>query len=275
MNDYYAVLGIEKNAAPDEIKAAYRFLAMQLHPDKHQGQGAKIAGRKLKEINEAYEVLGDDEKRTDYDNSISDNDDQNDNVNFQNQTWADQKTGANTGEEREAREQREREKRERREQQEKEQFYNQQELYNDYAFDQEIDREILHNMNSHQSKSSNGFIKLFIGIISSLIIFNIIKSCPTQKEPNRTPLPRVEYVLPKTEGSSITVNSDILTKYFGISYEQRQSSNLFMKDAHEYRYNGNGTWTVTKKSTVNNTNKNYIDTNSKTDVENYLHGLGF
>ena len=267
MNDYYAVLGIEKNAAPDEIKAAYRFLAMQLHPDKHQGQGAKIAGRKLKEINEAYEVLGDDEKRTDYDNSISDNDDQNDNVNFQNQTWADQRTGANTGEERDAREQRK--------PQEKEQFYNQQELYNDYVFDQEIDQEILYESNSRQTESNNIFIKLFVSIIAFIIFVYIAQSCPTQKEPNKTPSPRVEYVLPKSEGSSITVNSDILTKYFGISYEQRQSSNLFMKDSHEYRYNGNGTWTVTKKSTVNNTNKNYIDTNSKTDVENYLHSLGF
>jgi curved DNA-binding protein CbpA len=274
MNDYYAVLGIEKNAAPDEIKAAYRFLVMQLHPDKHQGQGqgARIAEKKFKEITEAYEILSDDEKRAAYDK-------QNHGMDFQNQTWTYQRADTNTGAEREAREQsekeareqRERGKRERREQQEKEQSYYRQEPYNDYV----VDREIPYESKSRQTESSNTFIKLLVGIIAFVIFVHIVQSCPTKKEPNRTPSPRVEYVLPKSEGSSITVNSDILTKYFGISYEQRQRSNLFMKDSHEYRYNGNGTWTITKKSAVNNTNKNYIDTNSKTDVENYLHGLGF
>ena len=65
MKDYYAVLGIEKNASKDDIKAAYYFLVKQLHPDRHQGQGVRIAEKKTKEIIEAYEVLGDDEKRTD------------------------------------------------------------------------------------------------------------------------------------------------------------------------------------------------------------------
>jgi hypothetical protein len=157
----------------------------------------------------------------------------------------------------------------------KEQAYNQQELYNDYVFDQEIDQKILHESNAQQSESKNIFVKLFVGIIAFIIFVNIVKSCPTQKEPNRKPSPRVEYTLPASEGSSITVNSDILTRYFGISYEQRQSSNLFMKDSHEYRYNGNGTWTITKKSAVNSVNKNGINTNNKTEVENYLHSLGF
>lgn len=107
----------------------------------------------------------------------------------------------------------------------------------------------------------------------------IVQGCPAKKEPDRLPSPgiepRIEYVLPKTDGEYITVKSDILTEYFGISYEQRQKSDLFMKDAYEYRYNGNGTWTITKKSAVNSTDKNYIDTNNKNEVENYLHSLGF
>jgi hypothetical protein len=152
-----------------------------------------------------------------------------------------------------------------------EQCDNQQSLYDDYVFDQEI----LHKSNSHQSESKNIFIALLVSIIAGVIFVNITQGCPTQKEPHRTPSPSVEYMLPKSEGSSIIVKSDILTKHFGISYEQRQSSNLFTKDSHEYRYNGNGTWTITKKGAINNINKNYIDTNNKTEVENYLHGLGF
>jgi hypothetical protein len=164
----------------------------------------------------------------------------------------------------------------RREQLEKEELdqnYYQQESYNDHAFDQEIPYE----SNPHKSESKNIFMTLLVSIIAGVIFLNIIQGCPAQKEPkpNRRPSPSVEYVLPNSEGSSITVKSDVLTKYFGISHEQRQSSNLFMKDSHEYRYNGNGTWTITKKKAINNTNKNYIDTNSKTEVENYLHGLGF
>jgi DnaJ-class molecular chaperone len=48
MNDYYAVLGIEKNATKAEIKAAYHFLAAQLHPDKHQGARRENCGKKTK-----------------------------------------------------------------------------------------------------------------------------------------------------------------------------------------------------------------------------------
>jgi hypothetical protein len=117
-----------------------------------------------------------------------------------------------------------------------------------------------------------------VSIIAGVIFVSMLQGCPAQKESAKPPPPKVEYVLPKLEGSSITVKSDVLTKHFGISYKQRQSSNLFIKDSHEYRYNGNGTWTITKKGAVNNTNnanKNYIDTNNKNDVENYLHELGF
>jgi hypothetical protein len=376
MNNYYAVLGIEKNATKAEIKAAYRFLAAQLHPDKHQGQGVKIAEKKLKELNEAYEVLYDEAKRAEYDNispdthgQIRDNNDD---------TWVEEINGyahiikritseqwtriiqakeitetsvfldyvdaTQTGEPYPAKgyyyevetiiPQSAGSKKEfsilgvgsqdiysygnsktgkmkllfypigygfndnncislkhnwneyirkynqliklvNGESNKEEQAYNQQELNNDYLSDQEIDQKILHESNTQQPESKNIFVKLLVGIIAFIIFVNIVKSCPAQKEPNRTPSPRVEYTLPASEGSSITVNSDILTRYFGISYEQRQRSNLFMKDSHEYRYNGNGTWTITKKSAVNSTNKNDIDTNNKTEVENYLHGLGF
>lgn len=63
--DYYEVLGISKGASADDIKKAYRKLAMQFHPDKNQGN--KDAEAKFKEINEAYEVLKDDNKRAAYD----------------------------------------------------------------------------------------------------------------------------------------------------------------------------------------------------------------
>lgn len=63
--DYYKVLGVEKNASPDEIKKAYRKLALKYHPDKTKGD--KSAEEKFKEINEANEVLSDPEKRKKYD----------------------------------------------------------------------------------------------------------------------------------------------------------------------------------------------------------------
>ena len=61
--DYYEVLGVSKNASEDEIKKAYRKLAMKHHPDRNQGDGAKKAEEKFKEAKEAYEILSDGEKR--------------------------------------------------------------------------------------------------------------------------------------------------------------------------------------------------------------------
>jgi molecular chaperone DnaJ len=63
--DYYASLGVSKSANEDEIKKAYRKLAMQYHPDKNPGN--KQAEEKFKEISEAYAVLSDPEKRKKYD----------------------------------------------------------------------------------------------------------------------------------------------------------------------------------------------------------------
>lgn len=63
--DYYEVLGVERGATEQEIKKAYRKQAMKYHPDKNQGD--KEAEEKFKEINEAYEVLSDAQKRKTYD----------------------------------------------------------------------------------------------------------------------------------------------------------------------------------------------------------------
>ncbi len=66
--DYYETLGVERNASEDEIKKAFRKLARQHHPDLHTGdQQKKVSEEKFKEINEAYEVLSDQDKRRRYD----------------------------------------------------------------------------------------------------------------------------------------------------------------------------------------------------------------
>ncbi len=63
--DYYEILGLKKGASPDEIKKAFRKLAVKYHPDKNAGD--KKAEDRFKEINEAYAVLSDPEKKSQYD----------------------------------------------------------------------------------------------------------------------------------------------------------------------------------------------------------------
>lgn len=60
--DYYSILGVAKNASQEDVKKAYRKLAIQYHPDKKGGDE-----KKFKEINEAYSILGDEKKRNYYD----------------------------------------------------------------------------------------------------------------------------------------------------------------------------------------------------------------
>src|ERR1700722_14803483 len=63
--DYYATLGVARDASADDLKRAYRKLAMQYHPDRNPGD--KPAEAKFKEVSEAYDVLKDDQKRGAYD----------------------------------------------------------------------------------------------------------------------------------------------------------------------------------------------------------------
>ena len=64
--DYYDVLGVNKSASPEELKSAYRKLAVKYHPDKNPGD--KAAEDKFKEASEAYGVLSDKSKKENYDN---------------------------------------------------------------------------------------------------------------------------------------------------------------------------------------------------------------
>ncbi|MBA7629380.1 Chaperone protein DnaJ [subsurface metagenome] len=64
--DYYQILGVPRGATDEEIKKAYRKLAMQYHPDRNPGK-EEWANQKFKEINEAYGALGDPQKRKEYD----------------------------------------------------------------------------------------------------------------------------------------------------------------------------------------------------------------
>ncbi|XP_051141943.1 chaperone protein dnaJ 72 isoform X2 [Andrographis paniculata] len=69
MDDHYQVLGVQKNASKEEIKQAFRKLAMEFHPDKHSKSSDRLrdsATVKFKRLSEAYETLSDDGKRADY-----------------------------------------------------------------------------------------------------------------------------------------------------------------------------------------------------------------
>ena len=65
--DFYEILGVPKNASDEDIKKAYRKLAMKHHPDRNQGDAAKTAEAHFKEAKEAYEMLSDPQKRAAYD----------------------------------------------------------------------------------------------------------------------------------------------------------------------------------------------------------------
>src|SRR5687768_83447 len=67
MKDYYAVIGVSRTASQDEIKRAYRRLAVKYHPDKNPDPQAQ---QRIVEINEAYDVVGDPEKRNAYDQRL-------------------------------------------------------------------------------------------------------------------------------------------------------------------------------------------------------------
>ena len=67
MKDFYAILGVDKSSNKEQIKSAYKKLALKYHPDKNM-ENKDEAEKKFKEISEAYEILSDDEKRRNYDN---------------------------------------------------------------------------------------------------------------------------------------------------------------------------------------------------------------
>jgi DnaJ-class molecular chaperone len=68
--DYYQILNVSRDASAEDIKRMFRQLAMQYHPDRNP-EDVRVAGEKFKEINEAYEVLGDEQKRWQYDRLVN------------------------------------------------------------------------------------------------------------------------------------------------------------------------------------------------------------
>jgi DnaJ-class molecular chaperone len=70
LKDYYHILNVSRDASAEAIKKAFRQLALRYHPD-HNPDNVKEAEKKFKEINEAYEVLGDERKRWQYDQMLS------------------------------------------------------------------------------------------------------------------------------------------------------------------------------------------------------------
>ncbi len=70
LKDYYRILGVNKGASAQDIKKAFRQLALRYHPDRNPDD-VKEAEEKFKEINEAYEVLGDEQKKWQYDRLLS------------------------------------------------------------------------------------------------------------------------------------------------------------------------------------------------------------
>jgi curved DNA-binding protein CbpA len=70
LKDYYQILNVRRNSSAEDIKKAFRRLALRYHPDRNP-ENVQEAGEKFKEINEAYEVLGDEHKRQQYDSLVS------------------------------------------------------------------------------------------------------------------------------------------------------------------------------------------------------------
>ena len=68
MESYYDILGVQENADQDSIKKAYRTMAKRYHPDRNKDAGAE---ERFKKITEAYENIGDDSKRVEYDRKRS------------------------------------------------------------------------------------------------------------------------------------------------------------------------------------------------------------
>ena len=70
MKNYYKILQVDKDASPEIVKVAYKLLVKKNHPDLKEGEDKKNAEKKIKEINEAYDVLSNPVKKSEYDQSI-------------------------------------------------------------------------------------------------------------------------------------------------------------------------------------------------------------